>query len=581
MTLKKKSSVKKNLGGRPPSEVWKWFLKGDESSKKGYYAATCSFCDQHWNIAKPSKLKTHLAYECQKVESDTRIKVLVSLTNDCVDSDNDMASTSTAASKKRKLENSVNIDSEYENIPTSLDKEDQINKILLKMVVCCNLPFAIVEHPFFQEYTKALRATYSIPSCWVLSNTLLDQELARVNIKVRRLLDKETNLTIAFDRWTNPTGRVLGRTEYDQSIYDYCVITEERKEFLWASKNYSGVPHHTGAFLGEEIIKVVEDIGPEKIAAIVSDNAANTRVAQRILCEKYPYILDIICVAHCINLITEDLCKHEFVRSAVRKIGIIHKYFTKSHAACQFLKDAIKILKIKGGDLKDHTKTRWSTMWDCVNSIVRLEFAFIRAPFDQPYNLRSDTPIIWWDTAQHKKEEWELQALALRLFAITPHSASCERSFSVLGWFYNQRRTNLAAERAEGMCKLHTFYITNAKQELPCYVVDMPENLLRNQLIESVTAINNESDETTDFLDTNNDNLSTEIDIDTTEVHTLSIMTDINIGLQIFNLDQKVNNEITVSPRRQTIILNSQHSDFDVETLARNMSMEIDNDVNS
>ncbi|CAG8584247.1 9677_t:CDS:1, partial [Racocetra persica] len=54
------------------------------------------------------------------------------------------------------------------------------------------------------------------------------------------------------------------------------MITEECKEYFWASKNYSGVPHHTGAFLGEEISKIVEDIGSEKIAAIVSDNIANT-----------------------------------------------------------------------------------------------------------------------------------------------------------------------------------------------------------------------------------------------------------------------------------------------------------------
>ncbi|CAG8560782.1 2332_t:CDS:2, partial [Racocetra fulgida] len=97
------------------------------------------------------------------------------------------------------------------------------------------------------------------------------------------------------------------------------------------------------------IIKVIEDISPKKIAAVVSDNGSNVRVARRTLCEKYPYILDI---------------------STVWKIGTIHQYFTKSHATCQFLKDAIKVLKIKSGDLKDHTKTRWSTMWDCVSSIV-------------------------------------------------------------------------------------------------------------------------------------------------------------------------------------------------------------------
>ncbi|CAG8797400.1 1254_t:CDS:2, partial [Cetraspora pellucida] len=89
-------------------------------------------------------------------DSDTKIKVLILLTNYCVDSNNDTALTLTIANKK-----------------------DQINKILLKIVMCCNLPFTIVEHLFFQEYTKALHVTYSILSHWILSNTLLDQEFAQ------------------------------------------------------------------------------------------------------------------------------------------------------------------------------------------------------------------------------------------------------------------------------------------------------------------------------------------------------------------------------------------------------------------
>ncbi|CAG8829837.1 15381_t:CDS:2, partial [Cetraspora pellucida] len=328
----------------------------------------------------------------------------------------------------------------------------------------------------------------------------------------------------------------------------------------------------------------------------------------------------------------------------IRKIGVLHKYFTKSHAACQFLDDAIKILQIKGGTLKSHTKTRWSTMWDCFDSIVRLEFAFIRIlsehgndlsnhikdilndldfykncrivasvlyplkisvgclesrtstladcyvhlvslasaiyylpnrnlefknyciekynkrwnefsndtyllafflhpgyhgdgidfgkfhditikaaqiwkdmghdqescskllsqlrkyklrrpPFDQLYNFNSDTAINWWETARNSKVDWELQALALRIFAITTHSASCERSFSIFGWFYGQRHTNLSLERVEGMCKLHTFYITNAKQELPYYASDTTENLLHYQIIDSMKAIEDELEE--------------------------------------------------------------------------------------
>ena len=199
------------------------------------------------------------------------------------------------------------------------------------------------------------------------------QEITRIDVKTNRIINQEINLTITFDGWTGPSG---------QSVYDYCLITEERKEYLWLSENYSDIPHHTGEFLGEELIKIVENIGSEKLAAVVSDHASNARVAQKILCEKYPHILNIRCIAHSINLITKDLCKHTFVVETIKKVGIIHQYFTKSHTMCESLKDAVEVLQIKGGGLKSHTKTHWSTMWDCISSIVRLELAFAKVNFN-------------------------------------------------------------------------------------------------------------------------------------------------------------------------------------------------------
>ncbi|GES87017.1 hypothetical protein GLOIN_2v1790580 [Rhizophagus clarus] len=85
----------------------------------------------------------------------------------------------------------------------------------------------------------------------------------------------------------------------------------------------------------------------------------------------------------------KDVCKHTFVADTVQKVGVIHQYFTMSHASCQFLKDAIKILQIKGGELKSHTKTRWSTMWDCINSIVRLEFTFARVLLEHGNDIKN------------------------------------------------------------------------------------------------------------------------------------------------------------------------------------------------
>ncbi|GES76649.1 ribonuclease H-like domain-containing protein [Rhizophagus clarus] len=222
-------------GGRPAGKIWNYFDKAAQVSRE-YYSATCSFCGYYWATAKPSKLKKHIAYDYQKVNFDTKIKVLTLLLVEQEDSDKDLNLTLIT---KRKI-SQTNINEDYENFPTLEDKEIAINKALIKLFVCCNLPFALIEHPFFNKFIKVLCATYTLSTRWILTNTFLVQKITRIDIKVVKIIENQINLTIAFDEWTNSTG---------QSIYDYC------------------------AFFDDEIIKIVEEIGPEKLAAVVSDNA--------------------------------------------------------------------------------------------------------------------------------------------------------------------------------------------------------------------------------------------------------------------------------------------------------------------
>jgi len=182
-------------------------------NSKGYYSATCSFYEYNWTTAKVAKLKKHLAYECNKVDSDTKISALMMLTSQCEDSDDDtstVTSSTSKSNKKRKTSNKsqTHNNDHYENFSTSLTKEDNINKALAKMFVCCNLPFALIEHPFFVDFIKNLRVTYNLPSRWILTENLIIQEVSRINLKVNKIIKEETNLTISFDGWMNSTGHI-------------------------------------------------------------------------------------------------------------------------------------------------------------------------------------------------------------------------------------------------------------------------------------------------------------------------------------------------------------------------------------
>jgi len=60
-------------------------------------------------------------------------------------------------------------------------------------------------------------------------------------------------------------------------------------------------------------------------------------------------------------------------------------------------------------------------------------------PYDMEYTDGYDTPELWWSTCRQPKNY--IQKLALKLLAITPHQAACERAFSILNWMTGKRRT--------------------------------------------------------------------------------------------------------------------------------------------
>ena len=58
-----------------------------------------------------------------------------------------------------------------------------------------------------------------------------------------------------------------------------------------------------------------------------------------------------------------------------------------------------------------------------------------------------------------------LKQLVLKMFAITPHSTSCERMFSALGWYYGKKRTTLDINTVKSMAKIRHYYQNNSKHD--------------------------------------------------------------------------------------------------------------------
>ena len=185
---------RKHAGGRPSSEVWTHFTKGDEKTK-GHYEATCRYCHQRWDRAYPSRLEIHLANQCIEVEREVRKKFLEIVTRK-----NNVTELDDNKTKKLKTKNSntqKNMEEYFDNMKLSEQKKNLIDKSLAKFVSCCGIQFGVVENPFFVDFIKNLKPSYDLPSRTKLKETLIEEEVAIINVKITNELEKTNNLTLS------------------------------------------------------------------------------------------------------------------------------------------------------------------------------------------------------------------------------------------------------------------------------------------------------------------------------------------------------------------------------------------------
>lgn len=101
-------------------------------------------------------------------------------------------------------------------------------------------------------------------------------------------------------------------------------------------------------------------------------------------------------------------------------------------------------------------------------------------PYNASYTHNFDVPLKWWKTC-HMDPPY-LQFLAVKLFSISPHAASCERVWSICGWIYGTRRTRLLVENLDAIAQIHSYYIANNKSELTHHGIGKSEEEIRQVL---------------------------------------------------------------------------------------------------
>ncbi|CAH1769508.1 8676_t:CDS:2, partial [Entrophospora sp. SA101] len=170
---------------------------------RGHYTAKCRYCLKFWTRGIPDKLEAHLALKCEKVDRETSQiylkKLAIKNSVSDIESEDKMSISTTNSrkssnSKKRKINN--NLHSYYENTDCNLEQKQKLDQALLCAFVVYGIPWNVISNPFFIDFVKLAKPGYDPATCKELSGQLLNQEIARITIKLNKLVKSERNMTL-------------------------------------------------------------------------------------------------------------------------------------------------------------------------------------------------------------------------------------------------------------------------------------------------------------------------------------------------------------------------------------------------
>jgi len=103
----------------------------------------------------------------------------------------------------------------------------------------------------------------------------------------------------------------------------------------------------------------------------------------------------------------------------------------------------------------------WKNPGNGKSSAMRLmsqlmKFKHGQSPYDLPFDGEFMSPCLRWVSVDDSIGS-ELRELAMRLLSITPHSAACERAFSIFGWIHTKSRNRMLIPRLEAMGKMYMY----------------------------------------------------------------------------------------------------------------------------
>eukprot|EP01040_Poterioochromonas_malhamensis_P000052 gene52-56_t len=238
------------------------------------------------------------------------------------------------------------------------DESIEANKYLARWYTTAAVPLVAIENEWFERSLNIICPSYKLMCRKTLSNVLIPKEFDTVMNLIKARIGESQMLSIIFDGWTDITGK---------SIYAVVVAFEDGSEQLYSYFDASN-ESHTAEYLENKFYQYIE-----KISAVVSDNAANMKLARSLLVQRDDcrHILKIRCFMHAFGVTMGSVMGHPSIKAVITLCQKIVTFVRASHLTLANLTKRAKESKppINTG-LKSSNTTRLTSTFLCISSVL-------------------------------------------------------------------------------------------------------------------------------------------------------------------------------------------------------------------
>ncbi|KZW01720.1 hypothetical protein EXIGLDRAFT_760625 [Exidia glandulosa HHB12029] len=351
--------------GRPAESLYRRLtilcqVRGDP--KRQRYRCASTGCEQNWaGKRQGGRIYNHILNECKFVTPSVRQEVIAA------SSEKSLAAKTSSASAGPSTTSSA---SPAPPGPPAFQafsraaqeaRRDQIRHAVLTFLTAALLPPAVVDLEEWKTLLKVLDAKADPVSSTTISDIQLVHESAHALQSSLNELRELRNLTLTMDG---------GGTRAPQSLYTSHVTTPvQRRSHLIAGVEDSGASH-TGEWVKQIALDVINMIGSDRFAAFVTDSAGNVKLGRKLIAQAFPTILSLNDQPHGMNNTIKDICQLAYFKSVISLSRRLLAYFKRSSYAIYHLKAHQYDFGVRRG-LESIGKTRFSSINRSATSILR------------------------------------------------------------------------------------------------------------------------------------------------------------------------------------------------------------------